>query len=56
MIKLPWIHNPKYNSRGVEEIWIVSPSRKNGADGTLVGFGGGLEVKRRLLELEGNDV
>jgi O6-methylguanine-DNA--protein-cysteine methyltransferase len=23
-----------------------------GADGSLVGFGGGLEVKRRLLDLE----
>ena len=32
---------------------IVPCHRVVGADGTLVGFGGGLEVKRRLLELEG---
>ena len=35
-------------------IAIVIPChRVIGADGTLVGYGGGLELKRRLLELEG---
>ena len=32
---------------------LVPCHRVVGADGTLVGFGGGLEVKRRLLEIEG---
>lgn len=32
---------------------IVPCHRVIGADGTLTGYGGGLEVKRRLLELEG---
>ena len=32
---------------------LVPCHRVVGADGSLVGFGGGLEVKRRLLELEG---
>ena len=32
---------------------LVPCHRVVGADGALVGFGGGLEVKRRLLELEG---
>ena len=32
---------------------IVPCHRVVGANGALVGFGGGLEVKRRLLELEG---
>ena len=35
-------------------IAIVIPChRVIGADGTLVGYGGGLDLKRRLLELEG---
>lgn len=35
---------------------LVPCHRVVGADGTLVGFGGGLEVKRRLLEIEGCNV
>ena len=35
---------------------LVPCHRVVGADGTLVGFGGGLEVKRRLLELEGRQL
>jgi methylated-DNA-[protein]-cysteine S-methyltransferase len=31
---------------------VVPCHRVVGADGSLVGFGGGLELKRRLLELE----
>jgi len=34
-------------------IWIVIPChRVIGADGSLTGYGGGLEMKQRLLELE----
>jgi O-6-methylguanine DNA methyltransferase len=34
-------------------IWIIVPChRVIGKDGSLVGYGGGLEMKRRLLELE----
>lgn len=32
---------------------VVPCHRVVGADGSLVGFGGGLEIKRRLLEIEG---
>lgn len=32
---------------------IIPCHRVIGADGTLTGFGGGLDLKRRLLELEG---
>ena len=32
---------------------LVPCHRVVGTDGRLVGFGGGLEIKRRLLELEG---
>ncbi len=35
---------------------IVPCHRVIGADGILTGFAGGLDVKRRLLELEGVDV
>lgn len=35
---------------------VVPCHRVIGADGSLVGFGGGLERKRRLLELEGADL
>ena len=35
---------------------VVPCHRVVGADGTLTGFAGGLDVKRRLLELEGVDV
>lgn len=35
---------------------IVPCHRVVGADGTLTGFAGGLDAKRRLLELEGVDV
>jgi len=34
-------------------IWIIIPChRVIGADGTLTGYGGGLEMKQRLLDLE----
>jgi len=32
---------------------IVPCHRVVGSDGKLVGYGGGLDIKRRLLELEG---
>ena len=36
-------------------IWIIIPChRVIGAVGTLTGYGGGLEMKQRLLELESN--
>jgi methylated-DNA-[protein]-cysteine S-methyltransferase len=35
---------------------IIPCPRVIGADGTLVGFGGGLELKRRLLDLEADNV
>ena len=42
---------------GRNRICVIVPChRVVGADGTLTGFAGGLEVKRRLLELEGVDV
>lgn len=35
------------------QIWLLTPChRVIGSDGSLTGFGGGIEVKRRLLELE----
>ena len=35
-------------------IWIVIPChRVIGSNGTLVGYGGGIDVKKKLLELEG---
>jgi methylated-DNA-[protein]-cysteine S-methyltransferase len=41
-------------ANGANPIPIVVPChRVIGADGSLTGFGGGLEVKSRLLELEG---
>ena len=40
---------------GHNPIGIIIPChRVVGADGSLTGFGGGLEVKRGLLELEKN--
>lgn len=42
---------------GRNRICVIVPChRVVGADGRLTGFAGGLEVKRRLLELEGVDV
>ena len=42
---------------GHNKVSIIIPChRVVGADGTLTGFAGGLDVKRRLLELEGVDV
>ena len=36
-------------------IWIMIPChRVIGSDGKLVGYGGGLEMKQRLLEIESN--
>jgi methylated-DNA-[protein]-cysteine S-methyltransferase len=41
-------------ANGQNPLPIVLPChRVIGADGSLTGFGGGLDVKRRLLELEG---
>lgn len=41
-------------ANGANPIWIVIPChRVIGADGSLTGYGGGIEVKRKLLELEG---
>jgi len=41
-------------ANGANPVWIVIPChRVIGADGSLTGYGGGIEVKRRLLELEG---
>ncbi len=41
-------------ANGANPIPIVIPChRVIGADGDLVGYGGGLELKRRLLEIEG---
>lgn len=41
-------------ANGANPVAIVIPChRVIGADGSLVGYGGGLEVKRTLLELEG---
>ena len=41
-------------ANGRNPIPIVIPChRVVGADGSLVGYGGGLDIKRRLLELEG---
>ena len=35
---------------------IIPCHRVIGSDGSLAGFGGGLELKRRMLELEGVSV
>jgi methylated-DNA-[protein]-cysteine S-methyltransferase len=41
-------------ANGANPIGVVVPChRVIGADGTLTGYGGGLERKRLLLELEG---
>jgi methylated-DNA-[protein]-cysteine S-methyltransferase len=41
-------------ANGANPIPIILPCHRIvGADGTLTGYGGGLEVKRRLLSLEG---
>jgi methylated-DNA-[protein]-cysteine S-methyltransferase len=41
------------NANAVNPISIIVPCHRIiGSDGTLVGYGGGLSVKRRLLELE----
>lgn len=40
-------------ANGKNPMWIVLPChRVVGADGSLTGYAGGLEMKRRLLELE----
>lgn len=40
-------------ANGRNPLWVVVPChRVIGADGTLTGYAGGLEVKRALLELE----
>ena len=42
-------------ANGANPISIIVPChRVIGADGSLTGFGGGLEIKRRLLEHEGS--
>lgn len=41
-------------ANGANPLWIIIPChRVVGADGSLTGYAGGIEVKRRLLELEG---
>jgi methylated-DNA-[protein]-cysteine S-methyltransferase len=41
-------------ANGANPIPIILPCHRIiGADGTLTGYGGGLEIKRRLLSLEG---
>lgn len=41
-------------ANGANPIWIIIPChRVVGADGSLTGYAGGIEVKRYLLELEG---
>lgn len=53
------IENPKAiravgNANGANPISIIVPChRVIGKDGSLIGFGGGLEIKRRLLQHEG---
>lgn len=53
------IHNPKAvraigGANNKNPIFIIIPChRVIGADGSMVGFGGGIEVKKYLLELEG---
>jgi methylated-DNA-[protein]-cysteine S-methyltransferase len=53
------IGNPKATravglANGANPVAIIVPChRVIGADGSLTGFGGGLDLKRRLLELEG---
>ena len=43
------------SANGANPLPIVIPChRVIGSDGTLVGYGGGLEVKQKLLELEGS--
>ena len=40
-------------ANGKNPLWIILPChRVVGADGSLTGYAGGLEMKRRLLELE----
>ena len=42
-------------ANGANPIPIIIPChRVIGADGSLTGYGGGLDVKRKLLELEGS--
>lgn len=44
-------------ANGKNPLWIIVPChRVVGADGTLTGYAGGLEMKRALLELEQNTV
>ena len=43
------------SANGANPLPIVIPChRVIGSDGSLVGYGGGLDVKKKLLELEGN--
>ena len=43
------------SANGANPLPIVIPChRVIGADGTLVGYGGGLDVKEKLLQLEGS--
>lgn len=56
------VENPKAvravgAANGKNPLWIIVPChRVVGADGTLTGYAGGLEMKRALLELEQNTV
>ena len=52
--ELPGDH---FTARGLDQVLdegALVLRRVIGADGSLVGYGGGLEVKRALLELEGS--
>ncbi len=55
------IHNEKAvravaNANGANAIGLIIPCHRIiGSDGTLVGYGGGLPVKKRLLKLESNN-
>ena len=44
-------------ANGANPVWIIIPChRVIGADGSLTGYAGGIEVKRKLLEIEGVDI
>ena len=53
MVKNPKAYRAVGMANNKNPIWIVIPChRVIGADGSLTGYGGGLEMKQRLLELE----
>ncbi len=56
------INNPKSvravaNANGANSIGIIIPCHRIiGSDGSLVGYGGGLPIKKRLLKLESTNI